>query len=156
MPFSNFDSVMTKKVVDIVSTGGISTFGGAAFYLYKVYKGERFRFSVFLINLFLAFFIGYVVGRFFPGNLDTNLRDGIIAVSGFLTFPILEFIEAKGFLAILKKAGLEALGVEPTVKTPVPPAPLVPDVPVVTPAVTVVTEPLAPISPAPSDLSSKK
>ena len=36
-------------------------FGGAAFFLYRVYKGQQFRMTIFLINIFLAFFIGFVV-----------------------------------------------------------------------------------------------
>lgn len=59
----------------------ISAFGGSAFYLLRVYKGQEFKISIFFINIFLAFFIGYVVGKFFPDTLSSDLRDGVIAVS---------------------------------------------------------------------------
>ena len=108
MPLSGLDPDTAKKVADMLSTGGISAFGGAAFYLYRIYKGQQFRLSVFLINLFLAFFIGYVVGRFFPDTLSPDIRDGVIAVSGFLTFPILDFLEKKGLLLLLARAGISA------------------------------------------------
>ena len=48
---------------------------------------------MFFINLFLAFFIGYVVGQFLPEN--TVYRDGLLAISGFSSFPILTLIEKK-------------------------------------------------------------
>ena len=47
---------------------------------------------MFAINLFLAFFIGWVVGQFLPVS---GFRDGLIAISGFSAFPILDIMEKK-------------------------------------------------------------
>ncbi len=80
-----------EKILDAMITGGIWLFGGASYYLYLVSKWKQFRFGMFCINLFLAFFIGYVAGRFLP--VDGIYRDWMIAISGFCSFPILETIE---------------------------------------------------------------
>ena len=94
---------ITNKVAEFISTGVIWSFGGASFYLYKVSKWQSFKFWMFLINLILAFFIGYVIGKFLE---PSNYRDGIIAISGFSSFPILELLEKKWFLFFAKATGL--------------------------------------------------
>lgn len=104
MPLSNLDSQTASELSRIIGFGGLSTFGGAAFFFYRVYKGQQFRASMFFLNLFLAFFVGYVVGKFFPTTLSSDIRDGMIAVSGFLSLPILELLEKKGLLFMLKRA----------------------------------------------------
>jgi len=48
---------------------------------------------MFLINIFLAFFIGWLGGQFLTES--TGYRDGLIAISGFCSFPILHIIETK-------------------------------------------------------------
>lgn len=97
-----------RIILDIVNNGGaISVFGGGAAYLYKVYKGDEFKAAAFVINLILAFFVGYISGKFMPDIIDGNMRDGILGVSGFLAFPILKILEDKGVSIFLKKFGIE-------------------------------------------------
>jgi len=69
---------MINKITDILTTGVIGAFGGASFYLYKVSRGQDFKFPLFIINMILAFFIGYVVGNFLS---PSDYRDGVIAIS---------------------------------------------------------------------------
>ena len=64
-----------------------------AHYLYEVNKWKEFKFSKFLINIFLAWFVWYVIWEFLPHTFE--LRDSFIAMSGFSAFPILSYIENK-------------------------------------------------------------
>ena len=90
-----------ERIAEAAINGAIGLFWWASYYLYIVSKGNKFHVVYFLINLFLAFFIGYVVGQF----LDPSMayRDGIIAVSGFCALPILSFLEKNGAKLILNQ-----------------------------------------------------
>lgn len=88
---SIIDSMAIEKLIEGVATGAIGAFGGVSYYLYETSKGRPFRLSMFCINIFLAFFIGWVTGQFF--SEPSQYRDGVIAVSGFCSFPILNIIE---------------------------------------------------------------
>ena len=102
-----------SKLWDILSTGAIGAFGGASFYLYKVSRGQDFKFSLFVINMLLAFFIGYVVGKFLS---PSDYRDGIIAISGFSSFPILDFLEKRWLYIVVQATGLGNTGTQETNK----------------------------------------
>ncbi len=88
MPVNTIDGIKEAAI-----QWGVWLFGGSAYYLYLVSKWQKFIFSMFVINLFLAFFIGYVVGQFLPDN--TAYRDWLLAISGFTSFPILSLLEKK-------------------------------------------------------------
>ena len=81
-------------VENLLKTGGLSWFWWVAYYLYQVHKWERFRMVWFIINIVLAFFIWYLVWEFMPASLE-GYSNGIISVSGFLAFPILDILESK-------------------------------------------------------------
>jgi len=80
-------------------TGGISGFWGCAFYLYQVSKWIPFKFWMFIINIVLAFFVGYVLWEMLPVTQYTN---GLIAIWWFSTYPFLAILESKG-VKILEK-----------------------------------------------------
>lgn len=73
--------------------------GGMAHYMYQLNKGEHFRLRAFVLNLFLSFFIWYVVWALLPERGD--LKYGLVSMSGFCTFPILSWMEKDGFKNIL-------------------------------------------------------
>ncbi len=81
-------------------SGYLAIFGGASYYLWKVTQGKKFNMLSFIINLILAFFVGFVMGKFLPDGLSINYRDGLISISGFLAFPILELLEDRGILLL--------------------------------------------------------
>lgn len=88
------------RMLDLFTAGVLSVFGGSAAYVYKSVKEETgFRVGQFLINAFLAFFIGNVVGGFIPK--DSTMRDGILMLAGFSTWPILNVMEIYGRKFIL-------------------------------------------------------
>lgn len=80
-----------NKLYDFGVAGLLGGLGGISSYLYTLMKQNRpFKISGFLLNTFLAFFIGNVIGSFIPLNYE--YRDGILMVAGFSAFPILELI----------------------------------------------------------------
>jgi hypothetical protein len=89
MPLSSIEWVKEAAV-----TGWVWLFGWSAYYLYLVSKWQAFLMSRFFINLFLAFFIGYVVWQFLDDQ--NSYRDWILAISWFASFPILDLFEKKG------------------------------------------------------------
>ena len=72
----------------------IAFFGGVFNYLHRVQKGEPFSFFRFLINAFLAGWLGYVVGNLYPQ--DSTLFPVILSLTGFSASPILNYIEMHG------------------------------------------------------------
>lgn len=97
-----------EQLLEILkSSAVISLFAGAVSYFYKVYKGEEFVFWRIAMNLVFSFFVGFIAGKFIPESMSPSFRDGFVAVSGFLAFPILAIIEQKGVSLLLKKLNID-------------------------------------------------
>lgn len=80
---------------ELVIAGGVSTFGGIAAYIYKMTKtNEKFSFKFFFAAAFLSFFLGNMIGSFVP--VGKHYRDGLLMMSGFLSYPILALLESNG------------------------------------------------------------
>ncbi len=95
MSAEQFIVEIAEKAQRYFSVGIISAFGGIACYLYEHVKGEReFSFITMLIMIFLAFFVGSVLGEMLPH--DMKGRDGILMVAGFSSWPILDVMRARG------------------------------------------------------------
>lgn len=80
--------------------------GGVAHFLYEVSKEpERFSWTRLLINVVLAIFIGKVALGFMPDVFkeSQDARDGVMAIVGFLAYPILNFFEKDGLRVIIKR-----------------------------------------------------
>lgn len=85
---------LDPKIAEFIYTGLIAGFGGFSNYLYKYSKdGKDFKAVSFFINISLAFFIGNVVGSFLPETFQ--YRDGMLLISGFVCYPLLDTIEKK-------------------------------------------------------------
>lgn len=78
--------------------------GGFGHNLYLMRQGRKFTILFFCLNIFLAGFVGFVIGKFIP---ESGIKDGILAISGFSSFPILTIIEEKGASMILKYLGVD-------------------------------------------------
>lgn len=93
------------RVSDLAAAGVLASFGGAAQALYQIYKNER-PFSVisFSICVLLSFFVGQVVGAFIPNSLS-QYHDGLLLMSGFCVFPLLDVMNA--YIAKFMKGILE-------------------------------------------------
>ena len=88
------DLVETLKIIDsTVSAILISGMGGIAHYFYQVQKGEKFQFGMFIINIILAGWLGYVISGFVPN--DSGMYWPLLSISGFCTYPLLRLIEKK-------------------------------------------------------------
>lgn len=82
-----------KEFVEVISKAGLlGVFGGLAAYVHKIVKGQQvFTVGTFAANIALSYFIGTLAGDFVG---DSEHRDGLIAIAGFCTFPLLDSIEA--------------------------------------------------------------
>lgn len=87
-------STFIDRISDLAAAGVLASFGGAAQALYQLYKGDK-PFSVlsFTICVILSFFVGQVVGSLIPASMQ-NYHDGLLLMSGFCVFPILDIINA--------------------------------------------------------------
>jgi MFS family permease len=98
------------RILELLAAGLLSVFGGTAAYIYKSMKEETgFKLSTFMMNAFLAFFIGNVVGGFIAK--DASFRDGLLMLAGFSTHSILMLLELYGrkyvFKYISKATGVD-------------------------------------------------
>lgn len=66
----------------------IASVWGFAHYLYKVAKWEQFSLIRLAINIFLAWWIGYLCQ-------EAGLASMYISIAGFCTYPLLNLIENK-------------------------------------------------------------
>jgi len=88
------DKYIAAETANWIKTWWLSWFGGMCFYLYQVHKWEQFKIVWFIINIILAFFVGFVIWEFIPLALE-EFRSWIISVSWFITYPLLWIIENK-------------------------------------------------------------
>lgn len=93
-----------QKVIELWSTAWIAMIGGLWHNLYLMRTGKQFTFILFLLNILLAGFVGYVVGKFIPYG---GMHDGILAISWFSSFPILSIMEEKWADLVLKYLGID-------------------------------------------------
>lgn len=96
---------------DALAAGLMASFGGMAAYVYQNARQDKaFKMSSFLVNIFLAFFLGNLVGNFIPN--DYQYRDGLLLLSGYCSWPILGILEIKG-KAFIERWMESKLGVPP-------------------------------------------
>jgi hypothetical protein len=87
-------SAFIDRISDLAAAGVLASFGGAAQALYQLYKGDKpFSIVSFAICVVLAFFVGQVVGSIIPTSLE-KYHDGLLLMSGFCVFPILDIFNA--------------------------------------------------------------
>lgn len=92
---------LLKSMLDMAATGMIGAFWWIANHFYQISKGEKFRWGLFLINAFLAFWVATIVWEFIP--VEAAYRDWAIGISGFSSFPILKTFEQYGSKYITSK-----------------------------------------------------
>lgn len=83
----------TSAIVNTAQTIWVASVWWASYYLYNISRWKRFNFIMFVINIFLAWFVWYIIWWMLPINF--SMRDSVIAMSGFSAFPILAIIESK-------------------------------------------------------------
>lgn len=81
------------RLIELIQLGLLGAFGGMANYVYVTMQEERtFSWIRMGINMFLAFFVGNLVGSLLP---DSTYKDGVLMAAGFCTYPILNIIEVQ-------------------------------------------------------------
>lgn len=83
----------TTAIINTAQTIWVASVWWASYYLYNVSRWKSFNFIMFIINIFLAWFVGWTVGGMLPA--DFGMRDPLIAMAWFSAFPILAIIENK-------------------------------------------------------------
>ena len=89
-----------ETIMNVVKTWTIAWIWWMAHYLYEVSQWAEFKIVKFLINIFLAGFVWYLVWELL--STDFVLRDSFIAMSWFSAFPILSIVE-NNFPKIIEK-----------------------------------------------------
>lgn len=86
-----------EEIAKFVYFGLLGTLGGVAAYVYRLTtNGGKFHFWLFLGNVFLAFFVGKMVGTWLPeSTLHPEYRDGLVMATGFCAYPILRILEVR-------------------------------------------------------------
>ena len=111
--------VFIDRISDLAAAGVLASFGGAAQALYQSYKGTRpFSIISFLMCVLLSFFVGQVVGSIIPDTLH-SYHDGILLMSGFSVFPLLDIFNLYMSKLMVNMLGGVVMGV--SVDAPVPP-----------------------------------
>lgn len=101
------DPDLKPQLVALITSGVYGLFGAIVQYFWYNTKYKRaFKFSSLVLNALLGFYIGTALYSFIPNSLQ-NQKGGILLVSGFLVWHILEFIEERGFDFIKRKLGLD-------------------------------------------------
>ena len=84
---------LIERLLELMQFGMLASFGGVANYVYlTVQHGRAFSWVMMLVNMFLAFFVGNMVGSLLP---DSQFKDGLLMTAGFCTYPILNIIEVQ-------------------------------------------------------------
>lgn len=88
---------LVEKLVRWGHLGMLGAFGGAAAYIHTMAtKNQPFRVLAFAANVFLAFFVGKMLGALIPfAQAYVEYRDGVVMALGFCAYPILGVIENK-------------------------------------------------------------
>lgn len=85
---------LVTQLPEVTVPIAISAFGGLAKYVYKSNKGEPFNIWKLLANMFLAWFLGYIVQGFVPS--ESQMFGPLLAITWFSAYPILQWLETSG------------------------------------------------------------
>lgn len=98
MPFETTKIIIEKAV----AYSWLWAVWWVAMQLNQIRKWEKFRFWMFVANIWLAVWIWYIAGNLIPDSI-WEIKYSIISICWFLSHPILNFIEKKWLAIILKK-----------------------------------------------------
>ncbi len=98
MPIDNVKEILEKWL----PYSGVGAIGAIAMQLNQVRKWEKFKFWMFVANIGLAMWIGYIAWSLIPDSV-WEVKYSIISICWFLSYPMLDFIEKRGLHLILKR-----------------------------------------------------
>lgn len=67
-----------------------------------VRKGEKFKVTMFFVNIVVSAWVGAIVGTSLPGTMG-DARFALSSVAGVLSFPILDIIEKRGLDLLINR-----------------------------------------------------
>lgn len=82
------------RLMEFAQVGLLASIGAMAKYLHaNTTQGRPFSWTMFSINIVLAFCVGNMAGAFIK---ETNeFRDGLIMLTGYCMYPVLTIAEAR-------------------------------------------------------------
>ena len=84
-----------KEIIEAASIyGSFASFWWLAFYLHMVRKGAKFNFFMMCVNVIISAWIWVTLYYILPADM-WDVRIGLVSISGFLTYPIANFLEDK-------------------------------------------------------------
>ena len=89
-----------ETIISLAPAIIISAIGWLANYIYKTSKWEKFQLIKLIANIFLAWFLWYIVQAFIPS--DSQMQWPLLAISWFCAYPILQLLETNGTNLISK------------------------------------------------------
>jgi len=96
------DKIVKDFIDNVAPYWVLWTFGWLAMYLNKVRNWVQFRIGAFIINGLLSGWIWIVVYSILPDSLWAE-KIALVSISGFLSYPILSFLESEAFNLFLNK-----------------------------------------------------
>ena len=95
------ESKILEELNKILSYGGLWAIWGVAVYLNQIRKWTTFKWSMFIINVILAGWIGWLASEFISD--DIAIKNSLISISWFLAYPILDLLEEKWINILIQK-----------------------------------------------------
>jgi len=107
MKIYSTETVIIASILTFFSVGFFGAFGALVHYLFTVVKNNsKFSFGTMLIFFILGFFIAILANSLMLDFWGKSY-EGLLLLSGFLVFKILDFLDVSGLSIILKKAGIK-------------------------------------------------
>lgn len=89
-----------SRLMEFAQIGLLASIGAMAKYLREnMIEDRQFSWSLFIVNIIVAFCVGNMVGAFIKET--SEFREGLIMVAGYCAYPLLGIIEDR-FLAMVK------------------------------------------------------
>ena len=85
----------------VFNAAGVTMVGAISQYLYQIQTGKRsFEMSRFLITCVLGLYMGMLVGKFLPPEME--YRDGWLSLAGFSMYQVYAVLDAKAGVVLSK------------------------------------------------------
>ena len=94
------DKTLAETVNQIISYWGLGSLGGLAVYLNQVRKWTKFSIIMLWINIFLAWWIGWMAWEMLPVS---DYKNSLVSISWFLAYPLLDLLEQRWVTLLIDK-----------------------------------------------------
>ena len=92
-----------NKIAEVIPPNSwIGAIWWIAMHLNQVRNGQKFKVWMFIVNILLAMWVWYLAWEFIPDSF-WNIKNSLISICWFLSYPILDLLEKRWLPLILKK-----------------------------------------------------